>query len=33
MKIKIWIREGERTKDALSSKESAYTDQITIVNG
>ena len=32
MKIKTWTREGEKTKDALSSKESAYTDRIFIVN-
>jgi ribosomal protein L13 len=32
MKIKTWIQEGEKTKDVLSSKESAYTDRIIIVN-
>jgi hypothetical protein len=32
MKMKNWTREGEKTKDALSWKESAYTDRIIIVN-
>ena len=32
MKIKTWIQEGEKTMDVLSSKESAYTDRIIIVN-
>ena len=32
MKIKTWIPEGEKTIDVLSSKESAYTDRIIIVN-
>ena len=32
MKITTWTREDEKTKDALSSKESAYTGRIIIVN-
>ena len=32
MKIKSWIQEGEKTIDVLSSKESAYTNRIIIVN-
>ena len=32
MKVKTWTREGEKTKDALFSKESAYTDRVIIVN-
>ena len=32
MIVKIWTREGEKTKDAQSLKESAYTDHIIIVN-
>ena len=32
MKIKTWIQEGEKTIAVLSSKKSAYTDRIIIVN-
>ena len=30
--MKTWTQEGEKTKDAPSLKESAYTDPIIIVN-